>query len=225
MVNRLIPSVGGKPVLPYHYDGADWRPIKIDADGHVQVDVLASALPAGGATSAKQDTMITALQLIDDLRDALATVAADELRTAVISSALPTGAATSNAQAELLAWIKGEKLAYIDRYFQLAFNANAAAGTNLLVSTTVPAGEVWRVTLVSMYNWNTACTRLSLWLHDPTLSIQFAIDMAPVAIRPLVYSGELVLKAGDYIRAVFTGCVLNDNIYLGLNGYKMNEPA
>jgi hypothetical protein len=35
-------------------------------DTEVQVDIVSSALPTGAATSAKQDTMITALQLIDD---------------------------------------------------------------------------------------------------------------------------------------------------------------
>ena len=75
-------------------DGVTYRVPLIDADGHLQVDVLTSALPSGAATSARQDTMITALQLIDDLRTALASVATDQLRTDVVSSALPSGAAT-----------------------------------------------------------------------------------------------------------------------------------
>lgn len=79
-------------------DGVTYRVPLIDSDGHLQVDVLTSTLPAGAATSANQAAMITALQLIDDLRTALASVAADQLRTDVISSALPAGAATSARQ-------------------------------------------------------------------------------------------------------------------------------
>lgn len=61
-------------------DGRTYRPALIDSDGHLQVDVLSSALPTGAATAAHQLTMITALQLIDDLRTALGTVASDDLR-------------------------------------------------------------------------------------------------------------------------------------------------
>ena len=38
----------------------------VDSDGHLQVDILSSGLPSGGATAANQATMITALQLKDD---------------------------------------------------------------------------------------------------------------------------------------------------------------
>lgn len=46
--------------------GTSYVPL-LDTDGHLQIDVLSSALPTGAATSAKQDTEITALQLIDDV--------------------------------------------------------------------------------------------------------------------------------------------------------------
>ena len=38
----------------------------VDSAGHVQVDIVSSALPSGGATAANQTTMITALQLLDN---------------------------------------------------------------------------------------------------------------------------------------------------------------
>ena len=41
----------------------------VDSAGHVQVDIVASALPSGGATAANQTTMITALQLLDNAVD------------------------------------------------------------------------------------------------------------------------------------------------------------
>lgn len=56
-----------------------WLPLIADAAGHLQIDVLTSGLPAGGATAAHQVTMITALELIDDLRGALDSVDTDEL--------------------------------------------------------------------------------------------------------------------------------------------------
>jgi len=45
--------------------GTSYVPL-VDSDGHLQVDILSSGLPSGGATAANQATMITALQLIDD---------------------------------------------------------------------------------------------------------------------------------------------------------------
>lgn len=71
-------------------DGVTYYSPLIDSDGHLQVDVLASVLPTGAATAGKQDTMITALQLIDDLRGALADVAGDELRVNVITPFTPS---------------------------------------------------------------------------------------------------------------------------------------
>ena len=41
----------------------------VDSAGHVQVDIVSSALPSGGATAANQTTMITALQLLDNAVD------------------------------------------------------------------------------------------------------------------------------------------------------------
>ena len=76
-------------------DGIIYRFLHVDAQGDVQTDVLSSALPTGASTAANQTTMITALQLIDDLRNALDSVGSDELDVNVEASVLPTGAATS----------------------------------------------------------------------------------------------------------------------------------
>ena len=67
------------------WDTTLWRQLIADVAGHLQVDVVASGLPAGGATAANQTTMITALQLIDDLQNALASVATDRLRVEIVS--------------------------------------------------------------------------------------------------------------------------------------------
>lgn len=70
----------------------------VDADRHVQTDVLSSALPTGAATSAKQDTGNTSLASIDGKITAVNTGA-----VVVSSSALPTGAATAaNQQTDAL---------------------------------------------------------------------------------------------------------------------------
>lgn len=50
----------------------DYSGISVDAAGNPQVDILTSALPAGAATSANQTTIITSVQLIDDVVHAAA---------------------------------------------------------------------------------------------------------------------------------------------------------
>lgn len=78
----------GRQVGLLAYDSANdrWQAVYVDASGNLKVDVVTSGLPSGAATAAKQDTMITALQLIDDLRNALNSVGADELDVNIESS-------------------------------------------------------------------------------------------------------------------------------------------
>ncbi len=78
-MSLIIPWFAEASTAIITIDGVTYRVPLIDSDGHLQVDVLTSALPSGAATSARQDTMITALQLIDDLRAALDSVQTDRL--------------------------------------------------------------------------------------------------------------------------------------------------
>lgn len=63
-------SLNGQPIpssstLAAGSDGVNLRPLKTDAGGELQVDVLSSALPTGAATAAKQDTGNSSLASID----------------------------------------------------------------------------------------------------------------------------------------------------------------
>lgn len=126
-------------------DVATWRALHVDAAGDVQVDVLTSALPTGAATAAHQVTMITALQLIDDLRGALDSIGTDELDVNVEASVLPTGAATS-------AWQDTQNDGLVTLIDNTPFGGkwntrnttvNVASGVwTTVVTMTVPAGKV-----------------------------------------------------------------------------------
>lgn len=72
----------------------DVRPIQVDTDGQLQIDVLSSALPAGAATETTLLAVKTAVEAIEN------TVSGSELQVDVVTSALPTGAATSAAQTD-----------------------------------------------------------------------------------------------------------------------------
>lgn len=117
-VSNPLPE--GLAVAVYGNDGTSYLILKVDDTGRLKVVVDTNALPTGAATAAHQATMITALQKIDDIQNALDSVGSDALRVMaglegttyrflnvdaqghvqadVLSSALPTGAATSAKQ-------------------------------------------------------------------------------------------------------------------------------
>jgi len=117
------------------WNGFSHQPILIDGDYHLQADVLTSGLPTGAATSANQTTEITSLQKIDDLQNALASVATDKMRVSVVDSALPTGAATSaNQSTEITSLQKIDDLQ----------NALDSVGTDALHVRAGYDGATWR---------------------------------------------------------------------------------
>lgn len=100
LVRLLLASLDGKDFATQATLAALLTELEGKADLSETQPISAAALPlpAGASTSAKQDTMITALQLIDDLRNALDSVGTDELDVNVESSVLPAGAATAARQ-------------------------------------------------------------------------------------------------------------------------------
>jgi len=136
MTGDILNFVGGKPVVVLGTDGTDLYGITTDSDGHLQLDILSSALPTGAATqttlglisdrvgaivSPPSGTLlqrlglladrlgalaspvsgsvnyqlgdaVTALQLIDDLRNALDSVGTDELDVNVEQAVPPVPA-------------------------------------------------------------------------------------------------------------------------------------
>ncbi|MCK4297882.1 MAG: hypothetical protein KAX80_00030 [Planctomycetes bacterium] len=172
-----------------------------DAAGHFQIDVLSSALSTGAATSANQGTMITALQLIDDLQAALHSVNTDEL--------------VVRGEDQLFSF-KGKLLDHTS-------NVDTAAGDIGLAATTVPAGEVWVVTSVLAINTVTVCSSIYLYAIDGADEAAFRRGDTPSITAGLSWSGHLYLEAGDRVNATFMGCALHDRIYLQTLGYKMTK--
>jgi hypothetical protein len=144
MVNRVIPTNMPHPMSAVGWDGTDFHILTIDPAGHLQVDLLSSALPTGAATAANQATEITALQLIDDLRAALHSVNTDELQVNVEDSVLPTGAATSANQATEITDL--ETMMLYDRGLSKVLNLYnaflAAHGATVRYTYIVPGNKI-----------------------------------------------------------------------------------
>jgi len=58
---EIVPKEAPDPRSFLGYDGTDFYVLKVDADGHLQIDALEVALPEGAGTAANQATMIAAM--------------------------------------------------------------------------------------------------------------------------------------------------------------------
>ncbi len=150
-------------------DGVTYRVPIVDSDGHLQVDVLnltalldalasvgtdelrtriiANVLPADAPTATNQATMITALQLIDDLRAALDTVRTDRLNVNVyrdgaseVKSIVHSSTSDSTTRATALTPSSGKKIRVISCRLTNAsltvVGVEVYFGTGALITTT-----------------------------------------------------------------------------------------
>lgn len=120
------------------------------------------------------------------------------------------------------AWVKSPILwGYTDRVLERKFDLTAGAGTNTVDHTVVPAGEVWRITHVTVLNANSTCTGIRLHVWNGSDSFIVKEILSTVANVPYSYSGVWTLKEGDYFSSMFRGCTANDDLYSYIFGSKM----
>lgn len=239
----VYPTGAPMPRALLGWDGTDFYVVSTDAAGQLQIDVLASALPAGAATSANQATMITALQLIDDLRNALRSVGADGLRVVHIPierfGLLVTDAeqdqvavfgATAGGQQFQLETDAGGRLSVRgeDQLFSfedvLVDRTQTAltAADGFIGSGSPGAGEIWVVTTVAAYDNTTACTKIRMYCTQAGVSSVFAEEVRAYAIaESLIWGGHLYMEEGDTMRVYFTGGLIGDACRIHAQGYKM----
>ena len=174
-----------------------------DADGHPQVDVLTSALPTGAATSANQTTEITALQLIDDLRAALASVATDQLKV--------------KGQDQLISY-KSQVL------YKYEFTATTAV--MFVTSGAVPAGEIWHITAVALRNVNSAAPAITIGIKEDG-DTYYWISSGSTAVMSAYYTStaHMYLDAGNRVAGHISGCTVDDKIQMTICGFRMTKEA
>jgi len=207
-----------------------WKKLTGDAAGHLQVDVVASGLPTGAATSASQTTMITALQLIDDLRGALNSIHTDELDV-VIDGQSADVEVTQQTAADLTPGVMGwdgsawRKLAvlwgYSDRYAEQESQDNVDAGNVTLTFSTVPAGEVWVVSLMSAMAAQDNPAGVNFFANCDGTTHRLEYLAYPTAYLVVSLQTTIVLKEDDYLEVRFDSCSANDDVEAYAMGYKM----
>ena len=240
---QVLPTHVPAPRCVIGWDGTAYRAFAVDASGHIQADVLSSTLPAGAATAANQLTMITALQLIDDLRGALTSVWTDQLTVMANVSGTAQAVATRNEQqAQTTALeliddlrnalqsvatdrlkVRGEDQLFSFRgVLAVAASGNPSGADGYIESPAVPAGQVWVVTTVIVRDATRALTEVDfVSYHDGTLYMFGTVVRAIAVNEPVPWSGHVYLDAGDTIRCDMTGCQAGDDCSMYCLGYRM----
>lgn len=120
------------------------------------------------------------------------------------------------------AWKKqGMVWSYNDRYMEGLYNNNCAVGINDLIGSTVPSGEIWRVTGVSLLSSSGSCAEARVNAYMPPQSIPVSNVFPPVSLQVYAWVTDVVLKEGDNMQTRFYTMTLNDSIYTWYYGYKM----
>jgi len=110
---------------------------------------------------------------------------------------------------------------YTDRLAERAFNLDAAAGANTLSLDAVPAGEVWSVSLLTVVNWTSAVSSITVQLFEGANDYYLGLRGATAAVVSVEIQGPVIAKAGDILRVNMGGCTLHDVLAFYVNGYKM----
>ena len=197
-----MPDVLGSPPSPraaLFWNGTQWQWARVAATGHLRIDVMGSALPAGAATAANQALILAQTQLIEDLRHALQSVATDRLK------------------------VRGEDqlISYRGALTDVSSGVPSGAG-GFRDSAVVAAGTLWKVTAVSAADSTAPLTRVILQLFVVPVALPFHDDILGVAANiASCWNGEVWIGAGWRVRAYFIGSGAADVCTLHVMGHIM----
>lgn len=102
---------------------------------------------------------------------------------------------------------------------QVKSNLSAAAGANTLSADAVPAGEIWTVEGINAYDANNAITGVAINIATGSVEVSILNVGALGASVAAIWYGAITLAPGDVIKAYFSGCTVNDDIFLRYRGY------
>jgi len=100
-------------------------------------------------------------------------------------------------------------------------SVTAVAGTNDVLIATINAGQVWILTTADCVNTVSATTRVELYVTDGTNAPRLTQILSPAANTEAVWGGNVVLKGGWSIHALFYGCTAGDTLYARASAYRI----
>jgi hypothetical protein len=102
-------------------------------------------------------------------------------------------------------------------------NTNLSAGSNTLSGDTVPAGEIWVITNISVqYSGTVTSVILQAVLLMNSISMPVGVAAPPVSGVNNPFQGWWVLAAGDIPRAVCSNATSGDDMYLVYSGFRVD---
>jgi len=195
---EIIPSTAPAPISVLGFDGTDFYVLKLDSDGHLQVDVQTSALPTGAATFAEQQTQTATLELIALIRNALQSVATDRLKV--------------RGENQLFSILQPwrERVAFV-----------STGATQTVDGSPVGAGTYRVVTTISASNQSRDGSRILLRYISGSTIVSLHSVLNPVQYQIADVQGFWVLPPDAYIQASFYGIQAGDDLRLYGSGYVM----
>lgn len=124
---------------------------------------------------------------------------------------LPTGTNTIGAVTSISA---DRIVSYSSTQVEHVLNLSAAAGQNFLTGATVPAGQIWRVQLITGVNQNTGMSRIYLGVNSAAGALYVLQHSPCVGTVYDIWTGEVDIPAGQSVFGQYIGCTLNDDIHL-----------
>ena len=118
------------------------------------------------------------------------------------------------------AWRKDPvRLGYsgVVRYF--VNNTALAAGTNVIVTTTVPVGQVNVITAIAMQYAGTVPTDMTARLKSGGVGFPINNIPTPVSTQYYTISGTWVVAEGEWLECEVRGATLNDDLFFRVHGY------
>lgn len=100
----------------------------------------------------------------------------------------------------------------------------AVAGTNQKDLTPVPAGKVYQITNIAARDQNTAAASVIIFATNGSGVQTFVNTVAATPAGAWVPSPALnfFMFPGWFIRVIWTGCALNDNLFVDASGLKFD---
>lgn len=203
---------------------------KADLTETQPVSAATLPLPTGAATAANQATMITALQLIDDLRSALSSIAADSLDVRLDGQTADVEV-TQTSPADLTPGIEGwdgaawRKLAllwgYSDVWSEVQSGTATGEGDATATTSAVPAGYIFVLQAVSAFHSADANKRLTISAVVGGAAIRLVDEADAIPGLHSCWAGGVVLKEGDGLYAIAVAPGDGKKCWIHVCGYKM----
>lgn len=225
------PPMGHIALVQYDAVNDEWHAVYVDGAGNLQVDVVDSGGADLGEVVNKLEQAIAALEKIDDLQDALNSVGVDELDVVLdgqnadveVTQTTPADLVVAQHQYDGSAWRKSNLLwGYNDVVSEQVDDSNLPAGNQNLTGATVPAGEVWVITSLSIYFSSATISQILIAQVVDGNTVPLYANGSPSTTTWYAATGSFVLGPGDNLYGRFYGCTAGDTGQFRYAGYKMD---